>query len=237
MSDNALTNFDEIPVLLRGEEASLQKWVREWRLGRTIFQLVVIVVGAGMFGAAVGFWRDPLQSAYTAVKLPLVIVLTTIATALLNGMLAPLLGLNLRFRQSLLTILTSFAIAAAILGGVSPLLFFLAWNTPPVANATSAGTAHRFLLLTQVGAIAFAGLAANIRLGRLLQRLSGNESTAQKILLAWLATNLFVGSQISWILRPFVGSPGLPVEFLRSDAFHGSFYEAVFYALKRIFFY
>jgi hypothetical protein len=36
------------------------------------------------------------------------------------------------------------------------------------------------------------------------------------------------------LLRPFVGSPGLPVEFLRSTAFHGNFYETVFFALKNL---
>jgi LmbE family N-acetylglucosaminyl deacetylase len=40
---------------------------------------------------------------------------------------------------------------------------------------------------------------------------------AWRVISAWLAANLFLGSQLSWILRPFIGSPGLPVEFLRHD--------------------
>ena len=31
----------------------------------------VIVVGAGLFGAAIGLWHDPVQALYTAIKLPL----------------------------------------------------------------------------------------------------------------------------------------------------------------------
>jgi hypothetical protein len=54
-------------------------------------------------------------------------------------------------------------------------------------------------------------------------------------MLAWLAANLFLGAQISWLLRPFVGAPELPVEFLRSNAFQGNFYETVFLALKNLF--
>jgi hypothetical protein len=91
------------------------------------------------------------------------------------------------------------------------------------------------MLVTHVSVIALAGVAANLRLMQLLQRLS-NAVVARKVLLAWLAGNLFLGSQISWILRPFVGSPNLPIEFLRRDAFHGSFYEAVFNAIREIFF-
>ena len=36
------------------------------------------------------------------------------------------------------------------------------------------------------------------------------------------------GSQVSWILRPFIGSPDLAVQFLRHNALHGNFYETVF---------
>ena len=68
------------------------------------FYIAVIFVGAGSYGAAIGYWRDPLQAGYTAIKFPLVILLTTLGNALLNGMLAPLLGLNIGFRQSLLVI-------------------------------------------------------------------------------------------------------------------------------------
>jgi hypothetical protein len=236
MTPDLSTNVRQIPVLLRGEEAALQGWIRDWQAGRTIFQIFIVIVGGALYGAAIGFWRDPMQSVYTAIKLPLLILTTTFATALLNGMLASLLGLNLRFRQSLLTILTSFSISSAVLGSFSPILFFVAWNTPPVSRTSSAGTSHSILLLTEVAVIAFAGLVANLRLRQLLRRLSGSTAVAQKILFAWLATNLFLGSQVSWILRPFVGSPGLPVEFLRADAFQGSFYEAVFHAIKRLFF-
>jgi hypothetical protein len=53
-------------------------------------------------------------------------------------------------------------------------------------------------------------------------------------LLAWLAGNLFLGSQLSWILRPFIGSPNLPVQFVRDHPLNGNFYEAVFYSAHRL---
>jgi len=83
--------------------------------------------------------------------------------------------------------------------------------------------------------IAFAGITANARLYQLLVRLGGSIMVARRVLFAWLAVNLLLGSQISWILRPFIGSPGLPVQFLRPDAFHGSFFETVLYAMRRVF--
>ena len=43
-----------------------------------------------------------------------------------------------------------------------------------------------------------------------------------------MLTHGVVGAQLSWVLRPFVGNPTLPVLVLRSHAWDGSFFEAVY---------
>lgn len=229
------TNLRQIGVLLRGEPEFIRAWSERWELGRVAACAVVIVAGAGFYGATMGYWRDPRQALFVAVKFPLIIFLTTLGNALLNAMLAPLLGLNLSLRQCFLANLMSFTIAAAILGSFSPLAAFLVWNAPPMTfSLQSSGGAYSFIQLTHVGVIAFAGIVGNVRLVQLLKMLSGNTGTARRVLFAWLAGNLFLGSQLSWILRPFIGSPDLPVEFLRATAFQGNFYESVFHALLRL---
>lgn len=218
-----------VGALLRGEVATLGAWTAEWQTARVVRDVTVICCGAGLFGAAVGWWRAPQQALFAGAKLPLILLLTAGGNALLNAMLAPLLGLHLRFQQSFLALLTSFALAATILGAFSSLVAFIIWNAPPLtAGGPHNATIHAMILLLLVAAIAFAGVAANLRLLQLLRNLAGEGAAAWRVLLAWLAGNLFLGSQLSWILRPFIGSPGLPVEFLRSDAFNGNFYEAVF---------
>jgi hypothetical protein len=224
----------ELPGLIRGDSG--REAVEDTNRWRWLLYVAVIVGGAGLFGAAVGSWRAPLQSLYTALKLPLILLLTSLGNGLLNAMLAPLLGANLSLRQSLLALLMSFTIAAAILGAFSPLLYFLIWNTPPLAaGASTNASAHSLVLLCETGIIAFAGIAANVRLLQLLRELSGSAGAARKVLFAWLAGNLLLGSQLAWNLRPFVGSPGLPVQFLRDDPFHGNFYESIFRALQHLF--
>jgi hypothetical protein len=220
---------NQLGDLVRGESEFLRSWIEHWDARRTALCLGVIVTGAGLYGAAMGFWRAPRQALFVAIKFPLIILLTTFGNALLNAMLAPLLGLNIGLRQSFLAILMSFTIASAILGSFSPLTAFMVWNAPPLSTTASiSNETYSAIQLTHVAVIAFAGLAANLRLVQLLRHLSGNRSIARRVLLAWLAGNLFFGSQLSWILRPFIGSPGLPVEFLRSTAFQGNFYETVF---------
>ena len=103
----------------------------------------------------------------------------------------------------------------------------------PVAVMLLAG------VLTAV--LTVAGIAANVGMGWVSDRLGhrlvmevGALAATASVLLAWLAVNLFLGSQLSWICRPFIGSPGLPVEFLRAHAFEGNFYESVFRAVLRL---
>jgi hypothetical protein len=228
----ATAGIGEIGALLRGESERIREWLEQGSARRTWLHAAVIIIGTGSFGAAMGWWRDPLQALYTAIKFPLIIFLTTVGNGMLNWMLASLLGLKISFRQSLQAVMTSYTIVALILGALSPLLFFLVWNAPPMKPG--AWGPYSFIQLTNVAAIAFAGVTSNLRLGQLLRRIGGGVGAGRRVLLAWLAGNLLLGSQLSWILRPFIGSPGMPVQFLRAGAFKGNFYETVFHAIGNL---
>jgi hypothetical protein len=92
------------------------------------------------------------------------------------------------------------------------------------------------MLLAHVCAIAFAGIMANRRLLALLRKISSRTATARAVLFSWLAGNLFLGAQLAWNLRPFIGSPTLAVQFFRDDPLRGNFYEAVWRAFRHLFF-
>ena len=228
------THPAEIATLLRGETETIAAWSECWSAQRFALHVAVIVLGAGLYGAAMGWWRDPRQALYVAIKFPLIILLTTAGNALINGMFAPLLGLNIPIRQSFSAILMSFTVAAAILGAFSPVMAFMIWNAPPMSPQAVSGATYSLIKLANVAVIAFAGSTGNVRLFQTLARLGGSKAVAFRVLLAWLAGNLFLGSQLSWILRPFIGSPNLPVEFFRATALHGNFYENVFHSLMQI---
>jgi hypothetical protein len=223
----------EINLLLRGEIETISRWSHSWVGRRFALHIAVIIMGAGLYGAAMGWWRDPQQAVYVAIKFPLIILLVTLGNTLINGMLAPLLGLDIRFRQSFSAIVMSFTVTSAILGAFSPIMAFLVWNASDISSA--GGLAYNFILLAHVAVIGLAGVAGNARLFQLLSRLGGSRMIASRVMFAWLSGNLFLGSQLTWILRPFIGSPTLPVEFLRNNAFQGNFYEAVFRSLRQIF--
>ncbi|HEU6447658.1 MAG TPA: hypothetical protein VFV23_04390 [Verrucomicrobiae bacterium] len=225
-------NFGEIGTLLRGQVDYISSWMERWNVWRFGLHVIVIIIGAGFYGAAMGWWRDPQQAIFVAIKFPLIILLTIFGNSLINVMLAPLIGLDIPFRQSFLAILMSFTIASAILGAFSPIIAFMVWNTPGIDTK---GSTYCVIMLAHVAAIALAGIIGNARLFQLLVRIGKSRTIAFRVLIVWLAGNLFLGSQLSWILRPFIGSPDLPVEFLRANAFHGNFYEAVLHSWRQIF--
>src|SRR2546430_15517547 len=153
--------IEHFKTLLRGEvgAVSLEKAGLRW----FAIYCLAIVVGSSVYGATIGLWRAPLQSAFTAIKFPLLIFLTCIGNGAVNGMLSQLFGSGLSFKQTALAILMSFAIAAAILGALCPVTLFVLYNAPPLGSATAI-LGHSMMLLTHVFAVAFAGVMANRRL-------------------------------------------------------------------------
>ena len=53
------THPAEIATLLRGETETISAWSECWSVQRFALHVAVIVLGAGLYGAAMGWWRDP----------------------------------------------------------------------------------------------------------------------------------------------------------------------------------
>ncbi len=170
---------------------------------------------------------------YVGVKFPLLIALTLLCNALINGVLGLLLGSRLGFRQSILALLMSFSVFALIVGALTPVLLYLMLQLP-AAGSGDARLGHAAYLLIHTAIIASAGVVAKVHLYRCLKAYCPSIRAARCTLAAWLGGNAFVGAQFSWILRPFFGSPGLEVAFLREDPMNGTFYEAVWKSCRTV---
>ena len=214
--------------------AGMARRLAETTRGSIIQACMMIVVGCLLYGFSIGLWRAPLMGAYVAIKLPLLIFLTVGANGLINGMLAQILDSKLSFRQTLQAILQSFALFAVIVGSLSPVA---AWMTLNMTSAATDGAEQSYaaLMVIHTGVIAFAGITANLRLFATLVETTRSHAKASRVLFAWLAGNLFLGAQFSYLLRPFFGKPNLDIQFLRPDAFVGNFYSTLWEYIKTLF--
>lgn len=188
--------------------------------------LFVMIAGAAGYGAVLGAWHGPRLAAYCAIKLPLVLVLTTTITMAFSWVGGQLLGLRLRVAQVVVLNLLTLASAALLLASLIPVAGLFTAAAPPPTTASR--TAHNLLYLMHTGFVAACGSGGMRLLWGALRRLAPRARLVPVFVL-WFVTFAAVGGEVAWALRPFVGSvsASYPVVFLRRDALDGNVYEFI----------
>ena len=194
---------------------------------RTLPLLIAATIGFGaIYGAVLGSWHGPRLAVYVAIKIPLLMLSTALTTALINWIVAALLGLRMRPSETFELTLVPLAIASTVAASLAPVAWFFTLSLPGPSPAQQ--TLHNVLYLVHMILIAAGGIAGTMSLTRaLIDACGGNEQRARAVRLAWTIAYAFVGGEIAWALRPFVGSVYLPVVFLRQDALRGNVYEFI----------
>ncbi len=230
---NSSHTLNNIPALCRGDRGVLQGWLDGNPLQSLSFCIPAILLGCGAYGFTMGLWQGWEMATYVGLKLPLVIIATLVINGMINGMLAMVLGSGIGVRQSLQFLLAGFALMSIILLALSPITFFMALHAPDPSDS-GAKQWHSITLLTHTFMIAYAGIVSHRSLLGHVRNFATTPSHGTKTFFVWLAGNLFVGAQVSWIMRPFFGSPGLQVQFFRDHPMNGSFYETVWHAFTTL---
>jgi len=199
-------------------------------LSATMMRLVVFVVTASaLYGAVMAGWRSPTLALYVALKLPILLLGTTSLVMVLNWMIASICGAGLSFAQVITLTWSAMAVACFLLLSLIPVaLFFTLTAAASDGPHAELQFTHNCLLVTHIGLIAMAGAAGNMALVRGLRRLVPQGCALSPIYAGWVLSFALVGCQLSWMLRPFVGSPFYPVAFMRPDALDRNFYEFLF---------
>ena len=224
-------NGEFLPLLLLRDGDAFRTRLRERRVGAGgVAQLALFVcLACAVYGAALAGWRSPRLSLYVAAKLPLVFLGSTLVVAACNAVAAALLGTGLGLRDVLAAVFGAMALAGWILLALAPVaLFLVAASCPAEGTDEVLRRAHNAMLLTHIAVLGAAGLAGIGSLWSALRRLVPDRGRAAALAAVWVGAYAFVGTQLGWMLRPFVGSPFYDVVFLRPDALDRNFYEFVF---------
>ncbi len=156
--------------------------------------LVVIVAGVALFGATVGSWQGGLQTWLAAAKLPLAIVATLVLSA------PAYYGISAVFERPW----SARSVVSLMLAAGARLALVLLAATPALWLAIDLGASYDAAKLLATLAFALAGLAALSLLVRGVGEGEGKRAT----LALFVGVFLLVGAQASWILRPYIGTPG-----------------------------
>jgi hypothetical protein len=214
--------------LLRERDQLLTHILGDRPLAGTLGELTVLmVIGAAGYGAVLGFWHGARLSIYDAVKLPLVLVLTSTFTVCFSWVAARAMQLPLRFAQVGVLTFLALATASVVLVSLAPVAWFFTLCAPAPTAASRA--THNGLYLMHTTFVAACGLAGTRALWEGMCRLGRPRASLRRVYLVWVLGYALVGGEVAWALRPFVGSvsPLYPVVFLRRDALEGNVYEFI----------
>jgi uncharacterized membrane protein len=130
-----------------------------------------------------------------------------------------ILGSKLKFYSMFAIILTGFVLMSAIMLSFSPIvIFFLITNTN-----------YDFIKLLHVAIIGFAGVFGMRTIVEALrfscEKKNVYPKIGVKIFQFWIVILAFVGMQLAWNLRPFIGNKNQPFQLLRQQ--ESNFYLAV----------
>jgi hypothetical protein len=220
-----------LPVLLLKDREAFWVRVRNQELcwADLIGLAAFIVLACAIYGAVLAGWRSPLLVTYVAVKLPILFLGTTMLVAGFNWMTASLLGSGLSFKATVFSVFAAMTISGWILISLAPVaLFFLLSGVPVSGSHDELRYAHNSILLTHIIILSLAGFGGNMALLKGLRKVVLPRCPVGSLFVLWVVAFAFVGCQMSWILRPFVGSPFYPVAWMRPDCLERNFYEFVF---------
>lgn len=183
------------------------------------------------------------QMLASAVKLPLLFCLTLLVTFPSLYVFNALVGSRLSTLSVARLLVAMIAVMMAVLASLGPIVVFFAVSTTSypfmkllnVAMATIAGILGLAFLLRTLSRLAMAQDAIDFppaesgikgedkakadeqknssALDQIDVHADQNTSAVFKI---WVLVFALVGAQMSWVLRPFIGSPDLPFEWFRS---------------------
>jgi hypothetical protein len=208
----------EVDALLRGEGRHA---VGGGRLPVARLLLVLVACGA-LYGAVMGsFGGNALQALYSALKVPL-LVLVASAVCLPNFYVVNLvLGLGPDFAAAFRGLLSAQATLAIALASLAPVTACLYLSTDSYALAK----------LFNFAIFAVATLAAQRTLARHYRPLLARDRRHAVALMAWPALYFFVAGQLAYVLRPFIGNPDLPTVLVR-DHWWGNVYVDLLWAVR-----
>lgn len=185
-------------------------------LGR---QILVIIVFMIFYGIIMGSYNGAIQSLSTSIKFPVLIFLSLLICFPAFYIIQFMLGSKMGLVQMLGIVLSGFVVFSTIAISFSPVVVFFMVT----------GDNYAFIKLLHVTILIFSGIFAMRTIVRGLRHSCEKKNIYPKLGLKvfriWIIIFAFVGMQLGWNLRPFVGSRDMEFELFREK--EGNFYLAV----------
>jgi hypothetical protein len=180
--------------------------------------ILAIVVYGMLYGGVMGTYGGisgarAWQVVFSAVKVPFLLTATFLLSLPSFFVINTLLGLRSDFPRVVRALIATQAGLTVILSALAPLTAF--WYV----SVAGYGPA----ILFNGVMFAVASVSAQWMLRREYLPLIATDRRHRWMLLTWLVIYIFVGIQMGWVLRPFIGDPHAPVQFFREGAWTNAY--------------
>jgi len=181
--------------------------------------LVSSITFFALYGAVMGSSSSLWQALSSAVKLPILFLATLVVCVPSLYFFGLLFGSNQSLGQNFAVIMTAITVTSVLLLSCAPITLFFLLTT----------SQYQFFKLLNVAIFSLSGFLGIVFLFQGMTIVSSPEKegaiTRNWVLIFWMFVYAFVGSQMAWTIRPFIGAPEAPFELFRQ--LNGNFYSDV----------
>jgi len=181
--------------------------------------LISSILFLALYGAVLGSTHSLWQALSSAAKLPILFLATLIICSPTLYFFNVLFGSNQSLTQNVALMLTAITVTAVLLLSFAPIVIFFLLTT----------VGYQFFKLMNVSFFAVCGLVGVVFLSQGMRIVSaaGKEGAGARrwVMWLWVIVYAFVGSQMAWTLRPFIGAPSMKFELFRQLG--GNFYSNI----------
>ena len=188
--------------------------------------LVSSIAFLALYGAVMGSTHSLWQALSSAAKLPILFLATLIVCSPTLYFFNILFGSKQSLGQNIALILTAITVTTVLLLSFAPITLFFLLTT----------SHYQFFKLLNVAVFATSGSMGVVFLSQGMRVVAGSGQEGARarrwVLRLWILIYAFVGSQMAWTLRPFIGAPSMKFELFRQLG--GNFYANVLVRIGEI---
>jgi hypothetical protein len=211
-------------LLFREREYLFEEIYREQDLDhKLMYYSAFACFFAAIFGFFLGTFSGGWQPLAAAIKVPILLFGTLLICTPALFTFNVLMGSKLSFKQTITMLVVSTYLISAVLVSLAPIMFFFILS----------GSSRQFITLLNVIAFTISGgfgislLWAGMRY---LTIKSGSEPDGMTLPI-WSVIYMFVGTQLAWIMRPFIGGRS---SFAIFRTVEDNFYVALFKMISKM---
>ena len=170
-----------------------------------------------------GCFNGLLQAISSGIKVPILFTLIILICFPAFFVIQSILGSKLTILQMISIILSGFVMISTILVSFAPIILFFLIT----------GGSYAFIQLLHVAIFTLAGLFGMHSIIEALKFSCEKKNIYPKVGVQvfkfWIVILAFVGAQLAWSLRPFIGAKHLPFQIFRVQ--EGNIYQSIIFAV------